>query len=271
MDNVIKSELAEALKIFENPKFMITCDKTGEPNIVPVMSWTVYDNDTLIMGDFMIYKTRQNLIDGSKKMGLMVLNMDLESWLIQADFDKFHTNDEFYEFMAMTPLFRYNQYTNARSAGVAHAINSSPKFSISKINVLLEFLKVKRAKGKVALEESEEGNLPLNVFERFSKMAAIKVIAFYNEDGYPSAFPAFGMVPVSSNRLVMRRSEEKRRGFKLTDGQRVAVSLVTLEPAAFQAKGTFREIDENLGYIILDRVYACSLPRPGIRVDIPLL
>jgi hypothetical protein len=46
---------------------------------------------------------------------------------------------------------------------------------------------------------------------------------------------------------------------------------VTLEPAAFQLKGTFHEINESTGYIRLDRVYACSLPRPGVRVDIPML
>ena len=31
------------------------------------------------------------------------------------------------------------------------------------------------------------------------------------------------------------------------------------------------EIDDSTGYIELDRVYTCSLPRPGLRVDIPLL
>jgi hypothetical protein len=63
----------------------------------------------------------------------------------------------------------------------------------------------------------------------------------------------------------------KRRGLELKDGQRVAVSLVTLEPAAFQVKGTFRVISDSVGTIDIDRVYACSLPRPGVRVDIPML
>jgi hypothetical protein len=79
------------------------------------------------------------------------------------------------------------------------------------------------------------------------------------------------MLPVSSNRLVVKRGEEKRRGFALKDGMRVAISLVTLEPAAFQMKGYFREVDDSTGYIELDRVYTCSLPRPGLRVDLPLL
>jgi hypothetical protein len=124
---------------------------------------------------------------------------------------------------------------------------------------------------KVPIKETEEGNMPQNVLKRFSQMAAVKIIAYVSDDGYPVAFPEFGMVPVSSNRIVVKRGEEKRRGFELKEGTRVAVSLVTLEPAAFQLKGTFRVIDNSTGYIGLDRVYTCSLPRPGVRVDIPML
>jgi hypothetical protein len=102
-------------------------------------------------------------------------------------------------------------------------------------------------------------------------MAAVKVLAFIDEDGYPAAFPEFGMLPASNNAVIVKRTEEKRRGFSLRDGQRVAISLVSLEPAAFQMKGTFHEIDENNAYVVLDRVYACSLPRPGVRVDLPML
>jgi hypothetical protein len=113
--------------------------------------------------------------------------------------------------------------------------------------------------------------MPRNIYNAFSKMAAVKVLAFVDDDGYPVAFPEFGMLPAASNRIVIKRKEEKRRGFELNDGERVAISLVTLEPAAFQLKGVFHEINKATGYICLDRVYACSLPRPGVRVDIPML
>jgi hypothetical protein len=204
-------------------------------------------------------------------MSIVVFTTDLDSWLIKADFESYHRNDEIYEFMAQTPLFRYNQYTNARGAGVAEAIWASPKYGISKLAVLSAFLKAKMAGRKVPTKDTDEGNMPLNVLKRMSQMAAVKIIAYINEEGYPVAFPEFGMLPVSSNRLVIKRGEEKRRGFSLRDGMRVAISLVTLEPAAFQLKGYFREIDDSTGYVELDRVYTCSLPRPGLRVDVPLL
>ena len=269
--DILDKELVEAMKIFETPKFMITKDENGEPNSSLVMTWTVYDGNTLVYGDFLSNKTRKNLEAGNNKMAIMVFTMDLDSWLIKADFESYHWNDEIYEFIAQTPLFRYNQYTNARGAGVAEAISSSEKYGISKLSVLASFLKTKMAKGKVPVIESSDGNMPKNIFEIFSQMAAVKVLAFIDEDGYPTAFPEFGMLPASTNTVIMKRTEEKRRGYFLHDGQRVAISLVSLEPAAFQMKGTFHEIDENNAYIILDRVYACSLPRPGVRVDLPML
>jgi hypothetical protein len=267
---VLHDELVKNMQVFETPKFMVTKDNDDEPNIVPVMSWTVYEGNKLIYGDFMTHKSRKNLMSGNNQMSLLVLTTDLDSWLIKAEFESYHRNDELYEFIAETPLFRYNQYTNARGAGVAEALWASDKYAISKLNVLISFLKAKLAARKVPHQESEEGNMPRNVRARFAQMAAVKAVAYIDEQGTPVAFPEFGMVPVSDNTLVIKRGEEKRRGLCLTDGQRVAVSLVTLEPAAFQVKGTFRTVDDSTGYIQLDRVYACSLPRPGQRIDLPL-
>jgi hypothetical protein len=269
--NILNDELIEAMKIFETPKFMITKDENDEPNASLIMTWTVYEGNTLVYGDFLSEKTRKNVNAGNSQMAIMVLTMDLDSWLIKADFESYHWNDEIYEFIAQTPLFRYNQYTNARGAGVAEAISSSEKFGISKLSVLSSFIKTSLAKRKVAVIESAEGNMPRNIYNVFSQMAAVKVLAFIDEDGYPVGFPEFGMLPVSTNTVVMKRTQEKRRGYSLHDGQRVAISLVSLEPAAFQMKGTFHEIDENTAFVTLDRVYACSLPRPGVRVDIPML
>ncbi|MFW9794124.1 MAG: hypothetical protein ACFFEE_07480 [Candidatus Thorarchaeota archaeon] len=267
----LTDELVDALKEFLTPKFMVTKNSESEPNVAPVMSWTLYKGNTLVYGDFMTYKSRKNVNDGNTQMSILVFTTNLDSWLIKADFESYHQNDDIYEFIAQTPLFRYNNYTNARGVGVAEANWASQKYNISKLSVLSAFLKAKLAGRRVPTEETIEGNMPLNVLKRLSQMAAVKIIAYVAEDGYPVAFPEFGMLPISSNRIVVKRGEEKRREFELKDGMRVAISLVTLEPAAFQLKGYFREIDDSNGYIELDRVYTCSLPRPGARVDIPML
>jgi hypothetical protein len=269
VDNTIPTELATAMEEFLTPKFMITQDSHGEPNTALVMTWTVYEKTKLVYGDFMTFKSRQNLLDGNSKMAILVMTMDLFSWLIKADFESYHQNDEVYEFIAMTDLFRYNQYTNARGAGLAIPVWVSQCYPISKVNVLTNYLKAKMAKRKIPYEETKEGNMSPPVLRRSSQMAAVKILSFIDDDGYPAAFPAFGMIPAQTNRLVIKRGEEKRRGYSLRDGQRVAISLVTMEPAVFQVKGTFRELDEGTAAVDLDRVYVCSLPRPGLRIDIP--
>jgi hypothetical protein len=269
--NVISKELADTMKVFENPKFLVTMSDDNEPNIALVLTWTIYEGDTLVYGDFMTYKTKQNLLAGNQKIGLAVMTLGLDSWSIKADFESFHKNDDIYEFIALTPFFRYNQYTNARSAGVAKAIWASSNYKISKLSVLTSFMKAKFASRKVENTETEEGNMPRNIYERFSKMAAVKVLSFIDEDGYPAAFPALGMLPSGINQLIIDRGEEIRRGFRIRNGQRVAISLATTEPAAFQVKGSYREISLTKAIVDLDRVYACSLPRPGVRVDIPIL
>jgi len=269
--SILNQELRDAIQIFMTPKFMITKDSNNEPNVALVMTWTLYDENRLVYGDFMTMKSRENLINGNRQMSVLVFTLGLDSWLINAQFESFHRNDDVYEFIAQTPLFKYNQYTNARAAGVAEAISVSPKYSISKLAVLSSFIKTKLAARGIPTEETYDGNMPKNVYDAFSKMAAVKVLAFVDDSGFPAAFPEFGMLPVSTNTIVVKRKEEKRRGLLLHNGQRVAISLVTLEPAAFQLKGTFHEVNNSTGYIRLDQVYACSLPRPGVRVDIPML
>ena len=88
--SILNDELEQALKIFETPKFMITKDANGEPNSSLIMTWTVYDGNTLVYGDFLSEKTRKNLNAGNTEMAIMVFTMGLDSWLIKADFESYH-------------------------------------------------------------------------------------------------------------------------------------------------------------------------------------
>ncbi|TXT55749.1 MAG: hypothetical protein BAJATHORv1_30129 [Candidatus Thorarchaeota archaeon] len=264
-------KLDETLGILETPKFMATKSNDNEPNVAFVTTWTRYDEKRLVYGDFLTQKTKRNLEDGNHELGLLIMTTDLDNWMIQADFSEFHKNDEVYEFIAMTPLFRYSQYTNARMAGTAIPTEVSENYRISKLSVLTSYLRARLSARKIPRKKSKEGNMPLNVYERFTRVDSVKVISYIGSDGYPRLFPEFGVYPASKNRLTIIRNQERKRGLIIQDGFRVAISLVTLEPAVFQVKGTFREIDSKLGFVELDRVYTCSLPRPGLRIDLPLI
>ncbi len=269
-NSMMPEELVQALGILETPKFLGTKDSSNTPNVSFITTWTVYDRTRLVYGDFLSWKTKQNLESGNRQIGILVMTTKLDSWMIRADFESFHKNDAVYEFIAQTPLFRYNQYTNARGAGLADPVWVSPNYKISKVSVLTSFLKARRAAGKIPLVETAEGNMPPNVHERFAKMTSVKALCYIADDGYPIVFPAMGMTATSKNRLVMDRGEERKRNLTIEDGQQVAINLVTMEPAVFQVKGVFREVNDKTAYVELDSVYAGSLPRPGVRVDIPL-
>lgn len=269
-NRTMSDELVKTLSILETPKFLGTKDSTGTPNVSFITTWTVYDKTRLVYGDFLSWKTRQNLESGNKQIGILVMTTSLDSWMIRAEFESFHRNDAVYEFIAQTPLFRYNQYTNARGAGLADPLWVSQNYKISKVSVLTSFMKAKLAARKIPCVGTVEGNMPPNVHERFAKMTSVKALCYVADDGFPVVFPAMGMTAASKNQLVMDRGEEKRRELAIKDGQEVAVNLVTMEPAAFQVKGIFREVNDRIAYVQIKSVYAGSLPRPGVRVDIPL-
>ncbi len=50
-----------------------------------------------------------------------------------------------------------------------------------------------------------------------------------------------------------------------------ALQALRTEPAAFRVKGVLREINSSTAYVGVDRVYAASLPRPGVCIDVPMV
>ncbi|RDE17366.1 MAG: hypothetical protein C4K48_00070, partial [Candidatus Thorarchaeota archaeon] len=100
MTEVLDKELIDAIQVFLTPKFMVTKDSNNEPNAALVMTWTLYEGNTLVYGDFMTVKSRENLTKGNRQMSILVFTRGLDSWLIKADFESFHRNDEIYEFIA---------------------------------------------------------------------------------------------------------------------------------------------------------------------------
>jgi hypothetical protein len=46
IDFELTHEIVEAMKESKTSKFMVTKDSDGKPNVVPVMSWTVYIDNT---------------------------------------------------------------------------------------------------------------------------------------------------------------------------------------------------------------------------------
>ena len=267
---MLTPELKAALSGETTPKFLATLDAEGRPNCVPVISLTPWDDTTLVFGEFFMNKTRRNLLINAK-VGVAVINDKLDGWSLKGTFLGFETTGPRIEWLNQTPLFRYNAYTSARSAGAIRIEQVSALPTISRSRLLCDFARVRllaplaKAHGRTCM--------PGRVSEKFQRTRAVRALAFRGEDGYPRALPILACIPAGSGRLLMRPPMRAPR----LDGRRVplapdtevAVAVITMEPIAYQVKGTYRGEMGGCGLIELKECYSASPPLLGERLDTP--
>ncbi len=253
-------ELLGALRGDMTPKFLATRSIQGIPNVVPCISLQPADDppDTLFFGNFLLRKSIRNL-EQDPRVGILVVTPELHGWMLQADFVEFQRTGPFVERQMSGPLLRYNAYTGIRNAGILKVRSVQGGFAISKGQVLKDYALTRltslrgRAAGGTAM--------PLPVRREFGKMAAIKVLAWIGDDGYPSVTPALSMQPAGKGALVCRRGQLPLP----PDGLPVVTNILTLDAISYQAKGEW-SLNGSIGAIRVSEVYAGGPPYPGGRV-----
>lgn len=162
-------------------------------------------------------------------------------------------------------LFRYNAYTGIRNAGVVRVKEVVRAFSLSQSGVLVGFLR-SRLNAMGAKRHLGETAMPLPVKEKFSRLKAIKMLAYCDEDGYPDILPALSLLPADERTLVFRPPPPGT----LAVGKPVAACVITFEPVAYQIKGRFvgirGGIGGQIGLIAVNEVYSACPPLPGERL-----
>jgi hypothetical protein len=163
-------------------------------------------------------------------------------------------------------LLRYNAYTGIRNAGVIRVRSFEAGFKLTKLQVALDFLRARmfsRKGASVGGAGDRPIEVPLPVRREFARMAAVKVLAWIGEDGYPVLVPALSLQPGGDNTLVswMGGSELPAP----PSGARVASNILTFEAVSYQAKGLW-DGSGNAGRLIVQEVYAGGPPYPGGRV-----
>jgi len=98
-------------------KFLATVDNEGNPNCVPISSLRAFDDETLVFADYMINKTRKNLLSNSK-VAATVLTLTNISYQVKGEFIGFQNSGAIYDFLASLPEFRFNAYVGPRAAGI---------------------------------------------------------------------------------------------------------------------------------------------------------
>jgi len=250
--------LLEALRGAMTPKFLATRSAAGVPNVVPVVSLQPADDrpDTLFFGNFLLRKSIRNLRE-DPRVGILVMTQDLRGWALTGDFQAFEKSGPYYDQQMASPLLRYNAYTGIRDAGVIAARTLEASFRLTQLAVARDLVLARLAAGQAARVAAGGVAVPLAARREFARMAALKVLAWVGDDGYPRVVPALSLQPAGSGALVCRA-----QGRLPAPGTLVAANVLTLEAVSYQAKGRWL----GGGAIQVQEVYAGGPPIPGERV-----
>ena len=257
------SGLLDALKEEMTPKFLATRNSDGIPNVVPVISILPADDkpDTLFFGNFLLRKTIQNL-EQDTRVGILVITQQLRGWMLQADFQEFQRTGKYVDQQMYSSLLRYNAYTGIRNAGVMHVRSVQGTFRISKLQVLKDYLLARLASIAKASPSGRGTTIPLPVRQEFNKMAAVKVLTWIGEDGYPLVVPALSLQPAGAQSLICWK---EMRIPEPPQGALVAANILTLEAVSYQIKGRWTS-GERTGTVETNEFYAGGPPIPGGRL-----
>jgi len=263
-------KLKEALGGEMVPKFLATADAGGKPNIVPVVSITDWDDHTLIFTELMIWKTRRNL-EANKKVSIAVVTEKLDFWLIKGNFREFVTTGPMIDKLNQTTFMRYNAYLGTRRAGVIDVLELTSSFHLGYGSILRDLLPVLTARPFLTKGNDQPRKMPPPVQEKFNRLAAVKLVSFQGDDGYPRIIPALSMRPVSSSEVIFGLHGFEKDWAAVAPNTEVAATVITFDPIAYQIKGTYTGPRKwpagTLGGIRVSEVYSASPPVPGKRLD----
>ncbi len=252
--------LLDALRGEMTPKFLATRSADGMPNVVPCISLQPADDqpDTLFFGNFLLRKSIKNL-ESDKRLAILVITPELRGWMLRGDFVEFQRTGPYVDRQMSGSLLRYNAYTGIRNAGIIRVTAVEGDFAISKLQVARDFAMARIAALTARPPENGAHIMPLPVRHEFGKMAAVKVMAWVRDDGYPIIVPALSLQPAGDKALISAKPAS-RLPFPPANA-RVAANILTFEAVSYQAKGLW-----NGNALAVQEVYAGGPPIPGGRI-----
>jgi hypothetical protein len=266
-----------ALAGARTPKFLATRDADGIPNVVPVLSLEAIDEQTIIFGELMIWKTRRNL-EADPRVAIMVLaparrppvRADLRGWTIRGQFVEFQRSGPYFDHIMASENIRYNAYSGIRSAGVIRVLDVTRTFRLSQAGLLLDTVRSRWLARRLSRDGRGAEAMPAQVIEKFSRLRAAKAVAFLEGSGHPDCLPAFPLVPAGPARLVFGGAAAEGLA-RLMASSPMAAAVLTMEPVAYQVKGQFAglrpSLGRRLGVIDVREAYSACPPLPGQRLS----
>lgn len=254
------------------PKFAATKSNAGVPNVVPLLSTSLADENTLIFARMMIWKTAQNLL-ANGRITINVIGPGLYSWIVIGEFAEFARQGPHLDYFNRKAMFRYNAYTGAGEVGVIRVRECRGPVPLGLGSALFYNL-LREPVRKDGHGCHDPAVMPEPVLEKFNRRLALKHLGFVEEDGTPIAVPCLDLHARSANDLAFALPRKNSHPLsQLRPGMKVAGSVFTLAPVAFQVKGVFTGEEDRagsrLGLIHLEESYTAAPPVPGRRIFPP--
>ena len=253
------------------PKFLASINAAGQPNVVPLLSIVPLEPGRAAFAEFMIWKTKANLLE-TGRTAFLALDGKLNYVTATGRFTGFTKAGPVFDAMAIQSMFRFNPYNGLRAAGTIDIETVEAEGQIPTLGLVASHLKAGRlakaaaragagarpAAGAAVARLATSRVMPVQVAEKFSRLKAIKAIAWPVAGGV-KVLPAAGVAPIGRGGLLIA---DPAVASAVPDGSRGAVSVITLDPNAYQVKGTAR-VWRGALVVEVDEVYTAAPPVPG--------
>ena len=257
------------------PKFLASINAAGQPNVVPLLSIVPLEPGRAAFAEFMIWKTKANLLE-TGRTAFLAMDAKLNYVTATGRFTGFTKAGPVFDAMAVQSMFRFNPYNGLRAAGTIDIETVEAEGQIPTLGLVASHLKAGRlakaaaragtpagagarpATGATVARLATSRVMPVQVAEKFSRLKAIKAIAWPVAGGV-KVLPAAGVAPIGRGGLLIA---DPAVASAVPDGSRVAVSVITLDPNAYQVKGTAR-VWRGALVVEVDEVYTAAPPVPG--------
>jgi len=265
----LPEEVRDAFALDLAAKFMATVDAEGVPNIAPII--TIYpweEEDELIFGDFLMWKTKENLLRVAESpISMSVMTEDFQSFEVRGRFLGFEAKGPKFDYIGNKDLFRYSAIGLLRSVGTM-TVDEVHVLPMGRINVVMDWLTTRLAARR---PKSSEPGTPVHpvVRNKVGVLMGAKFLAVVREDRVVQ-FPVLCLQPAGEDYVAFGTKTVREQRKSLTPGDQVAISVFTLDPQAYQLKGVFTGFRQSrgfeMGYVRVTSVWTQVPPIPGAQI-----
>jgi hypothetical protein len=242
-------------------KFLATVDTEGKVNVALIVTLQPPPDgraDRLIFGEFLMWKSKENLKHNAK-VAAAVVNTKLKAANLTGDFGGFEKSGPYKEAIDGSSFMRYNAYSGVRSAGVIEVHEAGQVRSFLP-GVAADLVRVGLRRTKKGLKGAE---MPPVVKEKFTKLTSIKALAVMGDDGYPRIYPLLTVATAGETAFKLRSSPYRKELEGIKVPCPAALCLVTMDAKSYKVKGELSSLGGGTFLLRVKEIYNAMPPLAG--------